>query len=119
MVLCRTLGDVEVEGYLPVGGARAHKLRDLHLPPGEEVVFGARGERDGVRRPAQLGDDAGGDLSAQDGLIPTRLLYGRDQLLGRGVLQEVAFRAGLQTPEDVLVVVEGGEHDGRHPRIPL
>ena len=119
MVLDGSFGDVEAKGYLPVGSARAHELRDLHLPPRENVVFGARGALEGVCHPAQFGDNTGRDLSAQDGLVPTRLLYGRDQLLGRGVLQEVAFCAGLQTPKDVLVVVEGGEHDDCHPRMLL
>ena len=63
MVLRRTLGDVEAVGYLTVGGARAHELGDLHLPFGEDLVSGAREALGRVPRPAQLGDDAGGDLA--------------------------------------------------------
>lgn len=48
-----------------------------------------------------------------------RLLYGGDQLLGRGVFEQVAFRARPQAPEDVLVIVEGGQYDGGHTRVLL
>ena len=44
MVLDSSFGDVEAKGYLPVGSARAHELRDLHLRP-ERTSSSGRGVR--------------------------------------------------------------------------
>ena len=89
---------------------------DQHLPftRGEDVqpagglalplVAGSVGE---------LGDHPPGHGRGQHRVTVVHGDDGPDEFLWRGVLEQEAGRAGLQRPEDVVVGVEGGQHDDR------
>ena len=92
---------------------RASELEDLELARGELVEAARRlGRRRGGAR--ELLDQAPGDRRRQQ-----RLALGHDadpghELLGRDVLEQEAAGPGAQRLVDVLVEVEGGQHQHPH-----
>ena len=113
MRLDRRLADEQLLGDLGVRGAARDRAQHLELAGGQVLELGggvpdAGGRRtnSSIRRLVIVGREqrvaAGDDLD--------RL----DELLGRGVLEQEAARARAQRLVDVLVEVEGRQH--QHPR---
>jgi hypothetical protein len=60
-------------------------------------------------------DHGAGDLRREQRLAGGDGLDGRDELLGRGPLEQEPGGAGAQRPEDIIIVVERGQD--QHARL--
>ena len=70
-----------------------------------------------ARRARELDDQAAGDGGREQGVPACDEVDAGHQLVGRHVLEQKAAGAGAQGVVDVLVEVEGGEHQDAHGRI--
>ena len=109
--------DDEVGGDLGVGEAAGEPQQDVVFPGGQRCQLGRGGP--GVGRRAGEGvDQPDRDRRREQCVSRGGVLNGRDQVLAGGVLEQEAARPGAQCLVDVVVEVEGGEHDDLRPGFP-
>ena len=96
----RGLGDAEPVGDLLVAMPVPDEAQDVELAPREVLVGVVRREprRDVGRDGAPTGRRVHGT-------------HGREQLVGRRGLQDIAGGAGAQRPPDLAITFDGREHD--------
>ena len=101
---------------LGVGEPARDQLEDLELARGQLVEAGRRlGDRG--RDLGELLDQAARDRGRQQRLAARHDADALGELLGRDVLEQEAAGARAQRLVDVLVEVEGGQHDHPHRRV--
>ncbi len=111
MGLHRRLAEVQRGGDLGVRQAPRHVDQHLALALGELLEPGRRTARRRAVGPAdEVGDEPAGDRRRQERLAGGDDPHGGDQLLGRRVLEQEPAGTCPQRVVDVLVEVEGGEH---------
>ena len=107
--LDRRLGDDQLGGDLGVREAAGDELEDLELAGGELVEAG-RGRAGGRAGARELLDQPAGDRRREQGVAAGHDADAVRELLGRDVLEQEPGGARAQRVVDVLVEVEGREH---------
>jgi len=129
------VGHDELLGDLRVGEAAGDEFQDVELAGRQVVELWGRLLRGWVVADERL-DQPPGDGRGEQGFSVADGADARDELFGWDVLEQESARAGMQRVEDVLVEVEGGQHehawrmralhdppcglepvDGRHPDV--
>jgi hypothetical protein len=108
------LGEDEALGDLGVGEAAGDLEEHLALAGGQqlEAIDALAGGRDGRGQTVREGREQPARDPGSDDRIPIGdRADGRQQLAGRGVLEQEAAGTGPQARVDILVEVEGGEDD--------
>ena len=108
------LAEVEAGGDLGVGQPRRDKPDYVALPLAQ-AARGASGRGGGGRAAAEVFDQAAGDGRGEQRLAGADRADGAGQLLAGGVLEQEAAGSGLHGVVDVLVEVEGGQHEDLGP----
>src|ERR1035441_5254171 len=105
------LAEVELRCDLGIRQALGYQPHDLELPLAE-----APGCAGAWRGPAaEVLDQAPGDGGSEQRLASRHRPHGAGQLLTAGVLEQEAARAGLHRAVNVLIEVEGGQHQDPRP----
>ena len=101
-------------GDLGVRQAARHQLEDLELARGQLVEPLRRARAAPAARAANSLDEAAGDRRGQQRVAAGDDADARGELLGRDVLEQEPAGPGAQRLVDVLVRVEGREHQDAH-----
>ncbi len=112
MVAHGALADDQGLGDLVVGHALGHQLQDGRLTWGEGVLRGRQ-----LGRIAQLADHLERDGGMQAGLAAMHGMDGLEQLLGRGIFEQIAQGAGLDRRKDLVVGGKAGDHQDTGLRV--
>jgi hypothetical protein len=108
------LAEVETSGDLGVRQALRHQPHHAEFPFAEAAgAAGGRGAGGGAA--AVVLDQPLGDGRGEQGLAGGDRAHGAGQLVAARVLEQEAARARLQRVVDVLVQVEGGQHQDARP----
>src|SRR5918995_1823237 len=114
VILGRLLADEQAARDLGVAQPLRDQLEHLELPVGEVVEYVWLAAPGSV----QLPHHPRGHLRMEDSLATGRLADGVGQLLRAHLLENIGEGAGLDSGEDMLVVVVGGEHYDARARRP-
>lgn len=112
VIFNRAFGDAEVGGDFLVGAAGGELFEDFEFARGKRLD-----ERLGgaallfVLEAGELGDDFAGDGGLERGFSAGGAADGFGEFFGGDVFQEITDGTGGEGGEDLVVVVEGGEHE--------
>ena len=101
-------GDDKFLGDLSIGQAPSHQFGHLDLAGGELLGLAAGHRAPLMHRP---GDNSPGHLGSQQGMPVSDLTQTGDERLCVSILEHESAGPGVESIEEVVVPVEGGEDD--------